>query len=179
MDGEKADFSFWKRAKQEQYQSSNARPAPQRVFRRRDRISPEVHVMWICSCHAVTDGMIKEFAKQHGCAWKKMTQELKVGTQCGTCAKSAKEILEQAAGKPKRKRVKKQKPSGETLQTGVPADLTATSAPTPTVSSSADPQSANVGADDAKLSTDKSPTSAQTPSPAFLPCGKCTCICGK
>lgn len=143
--------------------------------------------MWICSCHAVTDGMIKEFAKANGCAWKKMTKELKVGTQCGTCAKSAKQILEQAAGKPKKKRSKKRKTGGETLLPGTNADSpfdSSVSSPinssaTPTVSSLADHQSANVGTDTTTPSPDQSNTSAQTSSPAFLPCGKCTCTCGK
>lgn len=52
--------------------------------------------MYICSCHAVTDGQIKAFAEKNGCNWKKMTRELKAGTQCGICAKSAKAILEQS-----------------------------------------------------------------------------------
>lgn len=63
--------------------------------------------MWICSCHAVNDGMIKEFAKKHGNKWKLMTQELKVATQCGSCAIHAKEVLEKACGiepKPRRPR---------------------------------------------------------------------------
>ncbi len=112
--------------------------------------------MWICSCHAVTDGMIKEFAKQHGCAWKKLTQELKVGTQCGTCAKYAKEILEQAAGKPRRNRSKKRNAdtSAETI-----ANQTATSVPSPAAPSKTGSGTAN--------------------SPTFLACGKCVCTCGK
>jgi len=124
--------------------------------------------MWICSCHAVTDGMIKEFAKKHGCAWKKMTKELKVGTQCGTCAKSAKEILEQAAGKPKRKRTKRTRSDEET----------------PRVASSEVVADSQIVADSqADVTPTKDVTSASaatTPSaPAFLPCGKCVCSCGK
>jgi len=123
--------------------------------------------MWICSCHAVTDGMIKEFAKKHGCAWKKMTKELKVGTQCGTCAKSAKEILEQAAGKPKRTRTKR------------------------TRTEEANSDSADSGAETASNHSDSEAVSnpdmkTQTSQPAepasqraVLPCGKCVCSCGK
>lgn len=88
--------------------------------------------MWICSCHAVNDGMIKAFAKEHGCAWKKMTQELKVGTQCGICAKEAKRILEEAAGKPA-----------------------------------------------SSLKIAENASNPDSEAPALLPCGKCTCTCGK
>lgn len=121
--------------------------------------------MWICSCHAVTDGMIKAFAKEHGCAWKKMTQELKVGTQCGTCAKSAKEILEQAAGKPKRKRTPKQMvsetPDAAAVKASNGIDVIATA------------NAATVAEAD-KTSLDNQ---TAAPSPKFLPCGKCVCTC--
>ncbi len=59
--------------------------------------------MWICHCHAVNDGTIREFAKKHGPAWKKLTKELGVATQCGICATEAKRILEEAAGVPAKK----------------------------------------------------------------------------
>jgi len=117
--------------------------------------------MWICSCHAVNDGMIKDFAKEHGCAWKKMTQELKVGTQCGVCAKEAKRILEEAAGKSPRKR-RKQKTAGDNVSAESTAD--ASKGTTAAASSSNNAENA------------PEPNSA---APVFLPCGKCTCTCDK
>ena len=114
--------------------------------------------MWICHCHAVNDGTIKEFAKQPGATWKKMTEQLGVSTQCGICAKEAKRIFDEAAGKTPRKRKKKAPATtGATANSGSP-ETTA--------------QSANVV-------SESSTQPAQTSSPVFLPCGKCTCTCGK
>ncbi|MBC7998733.1 MAG: (2Fe-2S)-binding protein [Leptolyngbya sp.] len=78
--------------------------------------------MWICSCHAVNDGQIKAFAKEHGANWKLMTQVLKCGTQCGTCAKSAKEILEQAAGDNPKPRRQRKAPSTTAVTSTSPAN---------------------------------------------------------
>lgn len=107
--------------------------------------------MWICSCHAVNDGMIKDFAKEHGCAWKKMTQELKVATQCGVCAKEAKRILEEAAGKTAGKR-RKQKTAADNVSARTTAD--------------------------ASSKTAENASKPDPAAPVFLPCGKCTCTCG-
>lgn len=49
--------------------------------------------MYVCICHAVTEEQIKLFAKAHGCNWRKMTTELKTGTDCGSCAIKAKRTL--------------------------------------------------------------------------------------
>lgn len=49
--------------------------------------------MYICICHAVTEEQIKEFARTNGCNWRKMTKELKTGTDCGSCAIKAKSVL--------------------------------------------------------------------------------------
>ncbi len=140
--------------------------------------------MWICSCHAVNDGMIKEFAKKHGCAWKKMTQELKVGTQCGACAKEAKRILEETAGKPPRKR-RARKAAADNVSVTSCADASAETSPSTSSSDTAQAVVANPAVFDtgqsqpveagAKGETPPAPA----PGPAFLPCGKCTCTCGK
>ncbi|PZM83326.1 MAG: hypothetical protein DKT66_09200 [Candidatus Melainabacteria bacterium] len=132
--------------------------------------------MWICSCHAVTDGMIKEFAKQHGCAWKKMTQELKVGTQCGTCAKYAKEILEQAAGKPPRKPRKRKTVEDKVSASpavGISQENAQVSAPVAEGTLTGTRQSDDV------RDTEAAKLPESTSSPVYLPCGKCTCTCGK
>lgn len=141
--------------------------------------------MWICSCHAVTDGMIKEFAKKHGCAWKKMTQELKVGTQCGTCAKSAKEILEQAAGKPKRKRTKRTRTDGANSQVASSKCAAASEVVADSEGAAASVVVADSQVDVTPTKDVTSASAASTPSApaastsAFLPCGKCVCSCGK
>ena len=49
--------------------------------------------MYICVCHAVTEEQIKDFARKPGCTWRRMTKELKAGTDCGSCAIKAKRIL--------------------------------------------------------------------------------------
>jgi bacterioferritin-associated ferredoxin len=53
--------------------------------------------MYICSCHAVTDGRIRK-AAQTGEAktWKELTRLTGCGTQCGTCARDAKAIFDRA-----------------------------------------------------------------------------------
>lgn len=52
--------------------------------------------MYICSCHAVTDGKIKSLVQSGTKTFRALVRATKVGTQCGTCAKSAKEIFEQS-----------------------------------------------------------------------------------
>jgi bacterioferritin-associated ferredoxin len=51
--------------------------------------------MYICSCHAVTDGRIRK-AAQTGEAktWKELTRLTGCATQCGTCAIDAKAIFD-------------------------------------------------------------------------------------
>lgn len=50
--------------------------------------------MYICSCHAVTDGQIKRCVNDEGvCTWKELMKKTRVGTQCGTCAKFARALF--------------------------------------------------------------------------------------
>ncbi len=53
--------------------------------------------MFICSCHAVTDGAIKK-AVQSGTVktFRELARATGCGTQCGICAKGAKEVFDQA-----------------------------------------------------------------------------------
>lgn len=53
--------------------------------------------MFICSCHAVTDGAIKK-AVQSGAVktFRELARATGCGTQCGICAKGAKEVFDQA-----------------------------------------------------------------------------------
>lgn len=64
--------------------------------------------MYICSCHAVTDGQIKESVASGTSTFRELCQKLKCSTQCGICAHSAKEVFDQArlqqGHKPKRKK---------------------------------------------------------------------------
>jgi len=54
-------------------------------------------IMFICSCHAVTDGAIKK-AVQSGAVktFRELARATGCGTQCGICAKGAKEVFDQA-----------------------------------------------------------------------------------
>ncbi|HEY9786380.1 MAG TPA: (2Fe-2S)-binding protein [Candidatus Obscuribacterales bacterium] len=52
--------------------------------------------MYICSCHAVTDGAIRECAQSGIRTFRGVVKKTKVGSQCGICALSAKEIFDQA-----------------------------------------------------------------------------------
>lgn len=53
--------------------------------------------MFICSCHAVTDGAIKK-AVQSGTVktFRELARATGCGTQCGICAKGAKEVFDKA-----------------------------------------------------------------------------------
>lgn len=53
--------------------------------------------MFICSCHAVTDGAIKK-AVQSGTVktFRELARATGCGTQCGICAKSAKDVFDKA-----------------------------------------------------------------------------------
>ena len=50
--------------------------------------------MYVCLCKAVTDKQIRKAAAEDGCSMKCLMSELGVATQCGKCAKFAKQILE-------------------------------------------------------------------------------------
>lgn len=51
--------------------------------------------MIICSCNVVSDRRIKECVQNEGvCTFRQLCRKTKVATQCGICAKSAKEIFD-------------------------------------------------------------------------------------
>lgn len=52
--------------------------------------------MYICICRAVTDGQIKEAAEKGTKNFRDLCKKLDCCNQCGTCARSAKEIFDQA-----------------------------------------------------------------------------------
>jgi bacterioferritin-associated ferredoxin len=53
--------------------------------------------MYICSCHAVTDGAIRKAVKEGGIRrFRDLARATGVSTQCGICAKHAKEEFDKA-----------------------------------------------------------------------------------
>mgnify|MGYP001304022700 CR=1 FL=1 len=52
--------------------------------------------MYICSCRAVTDGQIKKAVAEGTRTFRALCKQLGCGTQCGICAKYAKEVFDQA-----------------------------------------------------------------------------------
>jgi bacterioferritin-associated ferredoxin len=52
--------------------------------------------MYVCVCKAVTDGQIRKAVDQGCCSMRELRNELGVATQCGRCAVSAREVLDEA-----------------------------------------------------------------------------------
>lgn len=52
--------------------------------------------MYVCVCRAVTDGDIENAVQQGCCTMRDLRNELGVATQCGRCALTAKEVLNNA-----------------------------------------------------------------------------------
>ncbi|HEY9757369.1 MAG TPA: (2Fe-2S)-binding protein [Oculatellaceae cyanobacterium] len=50
--------------------------------------------MYICSCHAVTDGQIRKAVDGGISRWKDLVHVLHCSTQCGICGKEAKSLFE-------------------------------------------------------------------------------------
>ncbi|MCU0869315.1 MAG: bacterioferritin-associated ferredoxin, partial [Burkholderiales bacterium] len=50
--------------------------------------------MYVCLCHGVTDGQIRRAVDAGCCSMRKLSQELKVATNCGRCAVHAKQVLD-------------------------------------------------------------------------------------
>ena len=55
--------------------------------------------MYVCLCHAVTDRAIEEAAARGVRTFKELSFSTGCGTQCGTCARSAREILQLACSR--------------------------------------------------------------------------------
>ncbi|AFP29406.1 bacterioferritin-associated ferredoxin [Marinobacter sp. BSs20148] len=49
--------------------------------------------MYVCLCHGVTDRDIRAAADNGVTSMRQLGEELGVGTQCGRCAPTAREIL--------------------------------------------------------------------------------------
>ncbi len=49
--------------------------------------------MYICICHGVTDTQIEAAIENGSTSMKQLSDELKVGSQCGKCCQCAKRVL--------------------------------------------------------------------------------------
>ncbi|MEO4048934.1 bacterioferritin-associated ferredoxin [Pseudomonas sp. CAU 1711] len=49
--------------------------------------------MYVCLCHGVTDGQIREAIFEGCCSYRDVRDSLGVGTQCGKCACLAKQVV--------------------------------------------------------------------------------------
>ncbi|WP_017937708.1 bacterioferritin-associated ferredoxin [Zestomonas thermotolerans] len=49
--------------------------------------------MYVCLCHGVTDGQIREAIYEGCCSYREVRENLGVGTQCGKCACLAKQVV--------------------------------------------------------------------------------------
>ena len=52
--------------------------------------------MYVCICHAVTDGAIRAAAKSGTKSFRCLSKSLQVATKCGACAIEAKRIFDEA-----------------------------------------------------------------------------------
>lgn len=52
--------------------------------------------MYVCLCHGVTDREIREAADSGVNSMRQLSKELGVGTQCGRCACTARQILRES-----------------------------------------------------------------------------------
>lgn len=52
--------------------------------------------MFVCLCHGITDTAIRHAAEQGITTMSELKRELKVATQCGSCAHHAAAVLKQA-----------------------------------------------------------------------------------
>lgn len=52
--------------------------------------------MYVCVCRAVTDGQIRDAVQEGCCSMRELRNELGVATQCGRCATTAKDVLNES-----------------------------------------------------------------------------------
>jgi bacterioferritin-associated ferredoxin len=52
--------------------------------------------MYVCVCRAVTDGQIKNAVEDGCCSMRDLRNTLGVTTQCGRCACSVREVLDES-----------------------------------------------------------------------------------
>lgn len=49
--------------------------------------------MYVCVCHRVTDGQIREAVCEGACSMRDLRAHLNVGSSCGRCADCARQVL--------------------------------------------------------------------------------------
>ena len=59
-----------------------------------------VPIMYICICNAITERDVRECARRGCCSLDELSVELGVGTSCGKCRPTAKEILDETHREP-------------------------------------------------------------------------------
>jgi len=52
--------------------------------------------MYVCICRAVTDTQIRSCVNEGACTMRDLRNELGVATQCGRCALTARDVLNEA-----------------------------------------------------------------------------------
>ena len=52
--------------------------------------------MYICICHAVNDSAIRKAVKEGVSSFRDLSTRTGCGTQCGSCVKVAREVMDQA-----------------------------------------------------------------------------------
>lgn len=52
--------------------------------------------MYVCVCHGVTDGHIRECASNGACRMRELRERLGLASRCGKCASHALEVLREA-----------------------------------------------------------------------------------
>ena len=55
--------------------------------------------MYVCLCHGVTDGQIRDAIYDGCCSYKEVRETLNVATNCGKCACLAKEVVRETLTK--------------------------------------------------------------------------------
>lgn len=54
--------------------------------------------MYICLCNAITEGAVRECARNGVCSLERLAAELGVGTGCGRCRDCAADVLRDVQG---------------------------------------------------------------------------------
>jgi bacterioferritin-associated ferredoxin len=67
--------------------------------------------MYICLCHAVTDHQIRQAVQEGVSSLRQMQLCLRVGTNCGKCIPSARQLVKEALTKPNDLPITPAKPS--------------------------------------------------------------------
>ena len=53
--------------------------------------------MYVCLCHSVTDSDIRRLVRSEGvCTMRELSRQSGVATQCGKCARCARDVLREA-----------------------------------------------------------------------------------